>query len=62
MLIADLQELKLCGLDLYKGVVRDNKKAGVFETVISKIKSLKFTTEAMFTLINKSTADVSGRS
>ena len=54
VLIADLQELKLCGLDLYKGVVRDSKKTGVFETAIS--------TEAMFTLINKSTADVSGRS
>merc|ERR1712126_754198 len=26
--------LKNCGLDLYEGVVRDNKKAGVFEPAI----------------------------
>ena len=25
------EQLKNCGLDLYKGVVRDNKKADVFE-------------------------------
>ena len=37
--------LKNHGLDLYEGVVRDNKKAGVFEPAISKIKSLKFATE-----------------
>ena len=32
------------------GLVRDNKKAGVFEPVISKIKSLKFPTEAPITI------------
>lgn len=39
------------GLDLYKGVVRDNKKAGVLEPAISKIKSLKFATEAAITIL-----------
>merc|ERR1719315_506819 len=38
--------LKNCGLDLYEGVVRDNKKAGVFEAGLSKVKQLKFATEA----------------
>ncbi len=71
MLNDNLQEhlqLKLCGLN--EGVVRDRKKAGVFEPAISKIKSLKFTTEAApenvyldhVSEINKSAADVSGRS
>ena len=45
------EQLKNCGLDLYKGVVRDNKKAGVFEPVISNIKSLKFPTEAAITIL-----------
>ncbi len=31
-------ELKHYGLDLQEGVVRDNKKAGVFEPTISKVK------------------------
>lgn len=39
------------GLDLVKGVVRDNKKAGVFEPAISKVKSLKFATEAAITIL-----------
>jgi T-complex protein 1 subunit alpha len=43
--------LKNCGLDLYEGVVRDNKKAGVLEPAISKIKSLKFATEAAITIL-----------
>jgi T-complex protein 1 subunit alpha len=45
------EQLKHCGLDLYEGVVRDNKKAGVFEPAISKIKSLKFATEAAITIL-----------
>ena len=28
------EQLKNCSLDLYEGVVRDNKKAGVFEPAI----------------------------
>merc|ERR1712107_286964 len=43
--------LKNCGLDLYEGVVRDNTKAGVFEPAISKVKSLKFATEAAITIL-----------
>jgi T-complex protein 1 subunit alpha len=39
------------GLDLYEGVVRDNRKAGVLEPAISKIKSLKFATEAAITIL-----------
>ena len=39
------------GLDLVSGVVRDNKKAGVFEPAVSKIKSLKFATEAAITIL-----------
>ena len=29
--------MKNFGLDLYEGVVRDNRKAGVFEPAISKV-------------------------
>ena len=39
------------GLDLVEGVVRDNKKAGVFEPGICKIKCLKFATEAAITIL-----------
>ncbi len=39
------------GLDLMKGTVRDNLKAGVMEPVISKLKSLKAATEAAIALL-----------
>jgi len=39
------------GLDLIEGKVRDNKKAGVLEPCISKIKCLKFATEAAITIL-----------
>ena len=39
------------GLDLVNGVVRDNKKAGVLEPTMSKIKCLKFATEAAITIL-----------
>jgi len=45
------EELKWIGLDLEKGAVVDNKKAGVVEPAISKIKSLKFATEAAITIL-----------
>lgn len=45
------KDLKWVGLDLQEGVVRDNNKAGVFEPAISKIKSLKFATEAAITIL-----------
>jgi T-complex protein 1 subunit alpha len=36
---------------LQEGRVRDNKAAGVFEPSMSKIKSLKFATEAAITIL-----------
>nr|XP_049693020.1 T-complex protein 1 subunit alpha isoform X2 [Helicoverpa armigera] len=43
--------LKWVGLDLTEGVLRDNLAAGVLEPAISKIKSLKFATEAAITIL-----------
>lgn len=43
--------LKWVGLDLHAGTVRDNRKAGVLEPGMSKIKSLKFATEAAITIL-----------
>ena len=45
------KELKHTGLDLINGKVRNNLKAGVLEPTISKIKSLKFATEAAITIL-----------
>lgn len=45
------ENLKWVGLDLFEGVVRDNKKAGVLEPTISKVKCLKFATEAAITIL-----------
>lgn len=39
------------GLDLVNGTVRDNVKAGVLEPAMSKIKSIKFATEAAVTIL-----------
>lgn len=39
------------GLDLIEGVVRDNLVAGVVEPAISKIKALRFATEAAITIL-----------
>uniref|UniRef100_T1GEE9 T-complex protein 1 subunit alpha n=1 Tax=Megaselia scalaris TaxID=36166 RepID=T1GEE9_MEGSC len=44
-------DMKWVGLDLFKGVVRDNKKTGVLEPEMSKIKSLKFATEIAITVL-----------
>ncbi|OXA51909.1 T-complex protein 1 subunit alpha [Folsomia candida] len=48
---ADQTHLKWLGLDLFQGSVVDNKQAGVLEPAISKIKSLKFATEAAITIL-----------
>jgi len=48
---ADKANLKWFGLDLINGVVRDNKKAGVLEPAMSKVKCLKFATEAAITIL-----------
>lgn len=47
----DDPSLKFMGLDLIEGVIRDNLKAGVVEPAISKIKSLRFATEAAITIM-----------
>ena len=46
-----LSLLSRIGLDLIEGKVRDNLKAGVLEPCISKIKCLKFATEAAITIL-----------
>lgn len=43
--------LKHTGLDLVEGQIRDNLAAGVVEPAISKIKSLRFATEAAITIL-----------
>lgn len=48
---AEHSQLKHYGLDLMEGVVRDSKKAGVFEPSLSKLKQLKFATEAAITIL-----------
>lgn len=48
---AEFAHLKTVGLDLESGDLRDNKKAGVLEPLISKVKSLKFATEAAITIL-----------
>jgi len=48
---AEHAHLKWVGLDLHLGQVRDNKAAGVFEPTMSKVKALKFATEAAITLL-----------
>ena len=44
-------ELKYCGLDLLNGKPRNNLKAGVLEPMVSKIKSIRFATEAAITIL-----------
>ncbi|KAK6052181.1 putative T-complex protein 1, alpha subunit [Cooperia oncophora] len=48
---AQLQHLKWAGLDLEAGDIRDNRVAGVIEPLMSKVKSLKFATEAAITIL-----------
>mmetsp|Transcript_10737 Transcript_10737/g.16066 ORF Transcript_10737/g.16066 Transcript_10737/m.16066 type:complete len:582 (-) Transcript_10737:86-1831(-) len=45
------ESLKNTGLDLIEGTIRDNLDAGVVEPAISKIKSLRFATEAAITIL-----------
>jgi len=44
-------KLKWYGLDLVEGKIRDNKASGVFEPAVSKVKCLKFATEAAITIL-----------
>merc|ERR1719427_559659 len=48
---AEKSSSKWYGLDLINGQIRDNKKAGVLEPTMSKIKCLKFATEAAITIL-----------
>jgi T-complex protein 1 subunit alpha len=45
------RDLKYSGLDLVNGKVRNNLKAGVLEPAVSKVKSLRFATEAAITIL-----------
>eukprot|EP00095_Tigriopus_kingsejongensis_P001691 maker-scaffold3299_size9292-snap-gene-0.5 protein:Tk01691 transcript:maker-scaffold3299_size9292-snap-gene-0.5-mRNA-1 annotation:"t-complex protein subunit alpha" len=47
----EFEYYKNLGLDLHKGEVANNLEKGVFEPAISKIKSLKFATEAAITIL-----------
>jgi len=47
----DKTDLKFTGLDLVNGVTRNNFQAGVLEPAISKIKCLRFATEAAITIL-----------
>jgi T-complex protein 1 subunit alpha len=47
----DDPKLQYQGLDLIEGKIRDNLAAGVVEPAISKIKSLRFATEAAITIL-----------
>ncbi|KAE9021854.1 T-complex protein 1 subunit alpha [Phytophthora rubi] len=48
---ATKSDLRFSGLDLLEGTVRNNLEAGVVEPAISKIKSLRFATEAAITIL-----------
>ena len=45
------KEFKYYGLDLMNGTVVDNKKKGVLEPTVSKIKMLKSATEAAISIL-----------
>lgn len=44
-------DLKYCGLDLINGKPKNNLTQGVLEPMISKIKSIRFATEAAITIL-----------
>ncbi|KAJ7555079.1 hypothetical protein O6H91_05G021500 [Diphasiastrum complanatum] len=48
---SDKQHLSGIGLDLIKGVVRNNLEAGVLEPAMSKVKIIQFATEAAITIL-----------
>jgi len=45
------KDYKWSGLDLNLGKIRNNLTAGVFEPMVSKVKSLRFATEAAITIL-----------
>ncbi len=48
---SDKKEYRWVGLNLEDGKVRDNVKAGVLEPAMSKIKMIRFATEAAVTIL-----------
>ncbi|KAG6435640.1 hypothetical protein SASPL_100514 [Salvia splendens] len=48
---SDKKHLSSMGLDLVKGVVRNNLEAGVIEPAMSKVKIIQFATEAAITIL-----------
>ncbi len=48
---ADKSDYKYMGLDLLRGVVVNNLRAGVVEPSMSKVKSLHFATEAAISIL-----------
>ncbi|VDL59387.1 unnamed protein product [Hymenolepis diminuta] len=48
---ADNSDMKFWGLDLQKNCIANCKQLGIFEPLVSKIKSLKFATEAAITIL-----------
>ena len=49
--LASKANLKWTGLDLEEGTVRDNVAAGVLEPAMSKVKMIRFATEAAITIL-----------
>jgi len=49
--VAGKEALRFTGLDLTKGEVRDNLSAGVVEPAISKVKAIRFATEAAVSIL-----------
>ena len=45
------KDLKFSGLELMNGKVRNNMQHGVIEPSMSKVKSMKFATEAAITIL-----------
>lgn len=50
-ILASFRNWFRAGLDLENGKIRDNKEAGILEPLMSKVKSLKFATEAAITIL-----------
>lgn len=49
--VEEKADYKYYGLDLTNGKVRNNLEAGVLEPAMSKVKSLRFATEAAITIL-----------
>ena len=56
---SDHPDYRWTGLNLDVGAVRDNLKAGVLEPAISKVKMIRFATEAAITILRIDDAIVS---